>query len=192
MIPWHVILHARRQTLCLIDLPGAKVLAHNPARNQTRPRLTSDYSDTLLGNISPEDPQGAASTLYEAIGLLMHSSLAVTLDGLPLGLSAKKFWTRTKFKGTAALKKKISPTRVPIEEKESFRWLENMRQSIATVRRSRAMHPRRRSQERHLRAFCTAHELGTHFLARTCVDRLAGDGEHTIATEMNEEDQRAA
>lgn len=61
----------------------------------------------------------------------MHSSLAVTLDGLPLGLSAIKFWTRTKFKGTAALKKKINLTRVSIEEKESIRWLQNMRQSIA-------------------------------------------------------------
>ena len=27
---------------------------------------------------------------------------------------------------------------------------------------------------------------GTHFLVRTCVDRLAGDGEHTIADEMSE------
>jgi hypothetical protein len=34
--------------------------------------------------------------------------------------------------------------------------------------------------------FCTAHGLGTHFLVRSCVDRLAGDGEHTIADTMNE------
>jgi transposase-like protein len=40
-----------------------------------------------------------------------------------------KFWTRKKFKGTAALKKKINPTRVPIEKKESIRWLENVQQS---------------------------------------------------------------
>jgi hypothetical protein len=64
-------------------------------------------------------------------GLLMHTSLAVTTDGLPLGLAAIKFWNRQKFKGTAALKRKINPTRVPIEQKESFRWLENMRQSTA-------------------------------------------------------------
>lgn len=31
-----------------------------------------------------------------------------------------------------------------------------------------------------------AQELGTHFLVRTCVDRLAGDGEHTIDNEMQE------
>jgi hypothetical protein len=34
--------------------------------------------------------------------------------------------------------------------------------------------------------FCAAKEIGTHFLIRTCVDRLAGDGDHTIADEMEE------
>jgi len=36
----------------------------------------------------------------------MHSSLAMTTEGLPLGLSAVEFWTRKKFKGTATLKRK--------------------------------------------------------------------------------------
>lgn len=36
-------------------------------------------------------------------GILMHSSLAVTTEGLPLGLSAVKFWNQDKFKGTASL-----------------------------------------------------------------------------------------
>ncbi len=67
-------------------------------------------------------------------GILMHSSLAITLDGLPLGLAAIKFWTRKQFKGCNALKKKINPTRVPIEEKESIRWLENLRQSTALAK----------------------------------------------------------
>jgi hypothetical protein len=69
--------------------------------------------------------------MHTVCGLLMHSSLAVTTEGLPLGLAAIKFWTRRKFKGTAALKRKINPTRVPIEHKESIRWLENMEQSTA-------------------------------------------------------------
>jgi hypothetical protein len=34
--------------------------------------------------------------------------------------------------------------------------------------------------------FCTAQELATHFLVSSCVDRLAGDGNHTIADEMEE------
>ena len=56
---------------------------------------------------------------YAACGILMHSSLAITSDGLPLGLGAVKFWTRDKFKGTAALKRKINPTRVPIERRRA-------------------------------------------------------------------------
>lgn len=124
--------------------------------------------------------------MHTVCGLLMHSSLAVTLDGLPLGLCAIKFWTRDKFKGTDSLKKKINPTRVPIEQKESFRWLENIRQSNTLFGDpARCIHVGDRESDIY-ELFCTAHELGTHFLVRTCVDRLAGDGGHTIATEMKE------
>ncbi len=66
-------------------------------------------------------------------GVLMHSSLAVTTSGTPLGLVAVKFWTRSKFKGTAAIKRVVNQTRVPIETKESYRWLENLRQSVALM-----------------------------------------------------------
>ncbi|WJI74741.1 MULTISPECIES: transposase DNA-binding-containing protein [unclassified Mesorhizobium] len=54
-------------------------------------------------------------------------------DRHTLSLTAVKFWTRTKYKGTLALKRHINPTRVPIETKESYRWLENLRQFIALV-----------------------------------------------------------
>jgi Transposase DNA-binding len=66
-------------------------------------------------------------------GILMHSSIAVTTEGLPLGLAAIKFWARKKFKGTSALKKKSNPTRVPIEKKGSIRCLENLTQSTGRV-----------------------------------------------------------
>jgi hypothetical protein len=126
--------------------------------------------------------------MHTVCGLLMHSSLAVTTDGLPLGLAAIKFWNRQKFKGTAALKRKINPTRVPIEQKESFRGLENMRQSIALFGAAeRCIHIGDRESDIY-ELFCLAGELGTHFLVRTCVDRLAGDGDHTIADEMHDLD----
>ncbi|WP_238812946.1 hypothetical protein [Paraburkholderia sp. SG-MS1] len=117
-------------------------------------------------------------------GILMHSSLAVTTEGLPLGLSAIKFWTRSKFKGCTALKRHVNPTRVPIAEKESYRWLENMRESSALLGEpGRCIHVGDRESDIY-ELFCTAHDLGTHFLVRTCVDRLAGDGQHTIDGEM--------
>ena len=123
---------------------------------------------------------------HTVCGILMHSSLAVTTEGLPLGLTAVKFWTRKKFKGTAALKKKINPTRVPIEKKESIRWLENVQQSTALLGDpARCVHIGDRESDIY-ELFCAAREAGTHFLIRTCVDRLAGDGTHTIADEMDE------
>ena len=59
--------------------------------------------------------------------------MVVTQAGLPLGLAAIKFWTRDKFLGANAVKRKINPTRVPIEQKESYRWLENLNQSTSTA-----------------------------------------------------------
>jgi Transposase DNA-binding/Transposase Tn5 dimerisation domain len=121
---------------------------------------------------------------HTVCGILMHSSLALTTEGLPLGLAAIKFWNRKKFKGTAALKKRINPTRVPIEQKESIRWLENIRQSTATLGDpARCVHIGDRESDIY-ELFCTAKEIGTHFLVRTCVDRLAGDGNHTVADDM--------
>jgi hypothetical protein len=123
---------------------------------------------------------------HTVCGILMHSSLAVTTEGLPLGLAAVKFWTRKKFKGTAALKKKVNPTRIPIEKKESVRWLENLKQSTELLSDpGRCIHIGDRESDIY-ELFCAAQEVGTHFLVRTCVDRLAGDGDHTIADEMDE------
>jgi hypothetical protein len=122
--------------------------------------------------------------LHTVCGILMHSSLAVTAEGLPLGLAAIKFWTRSKFKGTNALKRKVNPTRVPIEAKESVRWLENLKQSTSLLEEpSRCIHIGDRESDIY-ELFCSAQESGTKFLVRTCVDRLAGDGRHTIAAAM--------
>jgi hypothetical protein len=116
----------------------------------------------------------------------MHSSLAVTTDGLPLGLAAVKFWTRKKFKGTAALKKKINPTRVPIEKKESVRWLDNLRQSIDLLGEpARCIHVGDRESDI-FELYCLTRDLGAHFIVRTQTDRLAGDGGHTVSEEMDQ------
>lgn len=130
------------------------------------------------GNIWPQE--------YTVCGMLMHASLAVTPEGLPLGLSAIKFWTRQKFKGAKELKRHINPTWVPIEQKESIRWIENLRQSTQMLDApDRCVHVADRESDIY-ELFCAAQEAKTHFVFRTCVDRLAGDGGHTIAAEMKE------
>jgi Transposase DNA-binding len=85
-----------------------------------------------------------------------------------LGLAAVKLWTRDEFKGCNALKKKLNPTRVPIERKESYRWLENVRQARALFEQpERCVHIGDRESDIY-ELFCTAQEADTHFLVRTC------------------------
>jgi hypothetical protein len=121
---------------------------------------------------------------HTVCGILMHSSLAVTTDGLPLGLTALKFWTRSKFKGTNALKRTVNPTRVPIETKESIRWLENLKHSTDIVGEpGRCVHIGDRESDIY-ELFCTAAAAGTKFVLRTCVDRLADNGQSTISAAM--------
>ena len=127
-------------------------------------------------------------------GLLMHSSLAITRQGKPLGLTAVKFWTRQRFKGTNALKRRaldgtkhsVNATRIPIEQKESLRWLENLKQSTQLANPGRCIHIGDRESDIY-ELFCLANEEKTHFLVRTCVDRLAGTGNTTIARKMRRE-----
>jgi hypothetical protein len=101
-------------------------------------------------------------------------------------LAAIKFWTRSKFKGTNALKRKINPTRVPIEQKESIRWLENLKQSTTLLNDpQRCVHVGDRESDIY-ELFSAAEQSGTGFLVRTCVDRLAGDGTTTISAAMEQ------
>ena len=122
--------------------------------------------------------------LHTVCGVLMHASLVVTTEGLPLGLAAVKFWTRKKFKGTNALKGKVNATRIPIEEKESYRWVASLRQSTELLGSpKRCVHIGDRESDIY-ELFCAAQDAGASFLVRTCVDRLAEEGDTTIAKQM--------
>lgn len=102
----------------------------------------------------------------------MHARLAVTPEGLPLGLTVAKSWLRSKFKGAAALKRRVNPTRVPIEQKESMHWLDSLRRSCnLTGAPERCVHVCNRESDIY-ELYCLAEELGTNFLVKNCVDRL--------------------
>ncbi len=58
-------------------------------------------------------------------GLVVHTCLAVTTSGLPLGLLDQKIFAR-KFR-TKRTGKAKPHDQLPIEEKESYRWLEALR-----------------------------------------------------------------
>jgi hypothetical protein len=136
--------------------------------------------------------------MHTVCGILMHSSLAVTTEGLPLGLAAIKLWTRKKFKGTNALKGKgidggkhsINTTRIPIEEKESVRWLENARQATEVLGDpSRIIHIGDRESDIY-ELFSECESLDTKFIFRTCVNRRTED-EQTINEAMDDQRVKA-
>jgi hypothetical protein len=61
-------------------------------------------------------------------GFGMHSTLAVTPEGLPLGLLTQQFFQRPI---GAASRTASENQKLPIEEKESYRWIEAFEQVIA-------------------------------------------------------------
>lgn len=63
-------------------------------------------------------------------GLVMHSTLAMTGVGLPLGIVSQKIWVRKEEPNpmTDAERRKV-----PIEEKESYKWLEALNESLKYI-----------------------------------------------------------
>jgi hypothetical protein len=78
---------------------------------------------------------GTNQTGAESLGLKLHSSLALTPDGLPLGV-LKTDCQAPETKGKAG-KKSIGRS---IEDKKSFRWLEGYRDCVEVARKARQTH----------------------------------------------------
>jgi hypothetical protein len=156
---------------------------------------TTEFSDKredmaavgLVGKGSVRKDAQGQPVYFTTCEINPHSSLVVTLDGLPLGLTAVKFWSRKAFKGRKAKRKAHN---APIEEKESVRWLENLRSSTELLGQpQRAVHVG--DQESDIfDLFGAAQQLGAHFLVRTRADRLADGGPETVAEAVGRSQRR--
>lgn len=163
---------------------GAILVLHDTTEFSFQRESPHSIGITNAINTGRKDSDGRPR-IHTQCGIMMHSSLTVTTEGLPLGIAAVKFWTRKKFKGTNALKKKTNSSHIPIEEKESIRWIENLRQSTALLNDpGRCVHVGDRESDIY-ELFCAAGDAKTHFLVRTCTDRLVEDGASTVSEEMN-------
>jgi hypothetical protein len=125
-------------------------------------------------------------------GVAMHSSLALTPEGLPLGLTAAKLWTREKSEesDSSKKKKKWELALVPIEEKESFRWLENLTEVTELLGATEScVHIGDRESDI-FEFFVIAEELKTHFLLRSNSDRVTSEDGKAISLVMEDEPVR--
>jgi hypothetical protein len=81
---------------------GPVLVLHDTTELSFTREKTQAIGATCLVPTGNKDDDGRRR-LHTVCGILMHSSLLVTTDGVPLGLAAIKFWTRKKFKGTNSL-----------------------------------------------------------------------------------------
>ncbi len=66
------------------------------------------------------------------LGLCMHTTLGITTEGLPLGILDQNIFSREEIPlEKRELKKRSHNIALPIEEKESIRWLDSMRKTIS-------------------------------------------------------------
>ena len=174
--------------------------AATAARFAAAPGTVLVLHDTTEFSFQRDTPRDIGSLSYvngrhathTACGVLLHSGLVVTTGGLPLGLAAATFWIRKAFQGTNAAKRTVNPATVPIEEKESYRWLEGLTEATRRLGNSaRCVHVGDREADV-FELFHAARDAGTHFLVRTCVDRLTGQGVTTVAKVMRRQPVRGA
>jgi hypothetical protein len=63
-------------------------------------------------------------------GIEVHSCIAIATDGTPIGLISQEYLTREYAKNPMSEKER---EKLPIEEKESFRWLNTLRKSVIGI-----------------------------------------------------------
>lgn len=116
-------------------------------------------------------PIGNSNSEHER-GLIMHNALAFTPAGVPLGLLSQKIWSRREVpdEGYQETIERLQCT--PIEEKESSKWLQALRETVALA--PRGVQPITvADRESDFFEFLTqATEQRARFLIRARTDRL--------------------
>lgn len=89
-------------------------------QNQSRVLVIQDTSEANFSTLNDTDELGYTAGAHVK-GLLIHSSLAISTDGLPLGLITQQIWTRDPAHKGDTKKRRQRAT----ADKESFRWIDH-------------------------------------------------------------------
>jgi len=123
-------------------------------------------------------------------GVFLHLLHAFTPDGTPLGTVGATVWARDETPPSPASERRARLKKTPIEDKESHRWIETLRQAEAEAKRA----PNTRFvcvadseadiYELLVEGQAESHELD--WIVRACRDRALGDGDakNTENTEL--------
>ena len=100
-------------------------------------------------------------------GIQFHPCLLLSPQGLPLGLASSQIWTR----GEKIEKGKDDHKKIPIEYKESYRWVESFENTIETIGTDTKSLTICDRESDIFDLFLTAKDLGEHLLIRSSHDR---------------------
>ena len=103
------------------------------ARHKGKVLVIQDTTSLNYTHLKSATDLGHIGKNKNAQGLMVHQSLAVTESGIPLGCVEQKIWSRKEYRDEPD---KNEIARTPIEEKESFRWLESLRSYDRAMSRS--------------------------------------------------------
>lgn len=150
--------------------------------------LTQDTTELDLTR--PEQQVAGAGPLDSGArrGVLLHEMHAFTPDGTPLGTVHAVPWARTDDEVRASALSRAERARIPIEEKESYRWVVALREADALARR----HPQTQivcvadseADIYELLAEAGAESQSAEWIVRACQDR-ALRREQTANTETD-------
>ena len=137
--------------------------------------------DTMSVNYDThKKTEGLGYCCEQALGINVHSCLLVTPDGIPIGLAAQSYITRDEPSSnelTDAQKRQR-----PIEEKESYRWLETMTEVAKNApTNAQLIHITDREGDIY-ELFAHAEKTGEKFIIRAIYDRIDTGGTHIIGS----------
>ena len=137
--------------------------------------LPLDTSDINLNGHKKTEGLGYSSNHTK--GIQAHSCMALTPDGIPLGLVTQQYETREIAKSELTQAEK---QRRPIEDKESYRWIETVRTAVNLMPEGVtpiALCDREGDFYEH---YAEMLSLGALFVVRIAQDRVTVDGNHSI------------
>lgn len=159
----------------------AKLLA--PHQERTKERMAGyarslAIQDTTFLDYShhpSKEGMGPIGTTKQGLsGLVMHSTLVTNLDGLPLGVLNEQIWSRDEAPKQLTAKER---RKLPIEEKESYKWLVALRASVQQKAEQTQLISVGDSEADIFELFNCARDLKTDLLIRAAQDRSVCESE---------------
>jgi Transposase DNA-binding/Transposase Tn5 dimerisation domain len=99
-------------------------------RMHEHPVILIPQDTTVLNFSTQHDRQDAGPTTKDSTkGINLHCAIAVTPEKVCLGVVSSKQWRREALQKLTGAERKKKNYETPIEEKESYRWLENYKKA---------------------------------------------------------------